>query len=247
MKKHLLGLAGLFALVSLTASAATENWNTAGNWVSYTATGIVDANMGQGGAVTTPIETFNEATALAKEGTACTLTKVVIAINGQLAYSIEVDSETPTPASFDVSIGGIGAVLSHSTYSATELYADASVLNLGGDDEDGIGNSDYAGLDYGKWAGTNLGQGPGGMEITSDTQLPHFTTAVSGATLDWDVNYRLTLAVSGSGYGGQTSGTGTADISITYYYTPVPEPTTWALMGMGALVLGLRRRFGKKA
>lgn len=44
-----------------------------------------------------------------------------------------------------------------------------------------------------------------------------------------------------------TSYSGTGNWIVSYDYTPVPEPCTMALMGLGGLVVAFRRRFSKKA
>ena len=63
----------------------------------------------------------------------------------------------------------------------------------------------------------------------------------------------MTIAFAGA-FGGQgwTSGSfgtdgfgGAAEWSVTYDYSPIPEPCSMALFGVGAGVLALRRRFGK--
>lgn len=72
----------------------------------------------------------------------------------------------------------------------------------------------------------------------------------SGTVGDMDVDFVGTWTANGFTNGGVlTSGFGgSADWSVTYNYTdysPVPEPCSMALFGVGAGVLALRRRFGK--
>ncbi len=243
MKRYVMVLAALSAMAMTAHAAYTTSWDTANDTVTYTETGIVDNNMGSGGAVTVYLPGFESDDAVnAGEwgGQTYVLTEVVITINGQLSYSIKVDSETASPSAFDVEISGDGAIVQTGSYVATEKYGAASKLNLGADND---GEADFAGGDYGEWAGTELGENNGSSTYTDALAMAYFTTA---SDLAFSVNYKLSLGVFGPDSANKTHGVGTATISVQYFYEPIPEPTTWALIGVGGLAIALRRRFGKR-
>lgn len=224
------------------ALAATETWNQAGNWISYSTSGT-DNNMNPGLGQTVQLDTFDEARIEATEG-AVTLTRVVISVDGYYSGTSRVDNEDPTAGNFTVEMSGGSVVLSDSQgHSVSESYTyQHSFLNVGGD-EAGDGSGDFLGTDAASEGVYAAGTGLASSQYTSG--LSYFTRLQSGQSLNWLIDY----AIGWTTYGGQAAwsnlGEGNANVSITYYYEPVPEPGTLALVGIGGLAAALRRRFGR--
>jgi hypothetical protein len=91
--------------------------------------------------------------------------------------------------------------------------------------------------------GVVTGTGTGNDTISSSLAGYQGSGTVGGMQVafvgTWNADGFTNGGVLTSGFGGS------ADWSVTYNYSPIPEPCSMALFGVGAGVLALRRRFGK--
>lgn len=73
----------------------------------------------------------------------------------------------------------------------------------------------------------------------SDYQSPY--------TVSFFLNQVTSVDATGGVHGEFDPAAAEGKVTVEYEYTPIPEPATVGLLALGGLVLGLRRRFSKKA
>jgi len=109
-------------------------------------------------------------------------------------------------------------------------------------------DADELGFDYDRMDGP-LSNDPESLTGSGDVNSSYFSDYVGTGT--FAVNYSSLQYQHWSGASGNStssspiSSRGYVTITYTYDYTPVPEPTTFALIGAGGLAIVLRRRFRK--
>jgi len=175
-----------------------------------------------------------------------TLTKVTIDVDVTVTSGTAlVDNDGNQPAAADVDAGAKSVVSSGGEVAfGTNITAEAlknALFNLTADDGDGGGidpsPTDGASLDV---SGAN---GSDTRVVTAAIQLASFTDTISGPDFDIDVDSTSVVNISATGVaGGFTTIEALGDVKITYEYTPIPEPASMALMGLGGLALIRRRR-----
>lgn len=212
--RSLLAVAALAAAAG-TASAAVETWNQA--WAF-------------------PLSPNNTTLVFPKFDTlggTRVLTKVEMLTNSTMTANVtaENDSILPAPA-FSVNLSGFVTVAfgTLNGFNGLSQGAGASVAAT-----DGISGS---GPDYNNF-GALSDSGSGATDTTSG--LAAYTAP---GTINADVFGSGGFSVSGS-----TNSTlnvsnfqGFGDVTINYYWETVPAPASLALLGMGGLVIGRRRR-----
>ena len=255
MKLTLILAVGII-LTAITAKPAESTvWNTGANSVTYS-----DSITGM--ALESPTQTFNlsqfnSADAATAEGAAgqYSLTKVVLSLDGSIAGAVKFDNESTSPSSSveiwmtdnnhpeekaggwtQVSFGGLSTLES---FNDRETFTD-----IAADNEADNGDADFVGTDSGTHTVANEGYGASMSESTTSL------TAFEGdGTLAAEVDFHGTWVASDLPNSlVSISVFGESDVSVTYYYdfTPVPEPTSAFLLGIGILFLSLRRKIGGK-
>jgi len=184
------------------------------------------------------------------------LTGVVLSIDGSIAGAVKFDNESDSASSLvtiymtsannpddrsggwtQVRFGGLSAVES---FKDSETFTDVAA-----DNEVNDGAADFTGTDAGTHTVANDGYAASTDELTSSL------SAFEGdGTLAAEVDFQGTWVASGLPNSlTSISVFGDSDVSVTYYYeyTPVPEPSSAFLLGIGILFLSLRRKTGGKA
>jgi hypothetical protein len=182
-----------------------------------------------------------------------TLTKVTITYNLEWwggYHALDNDSANPAYGDFEV--------YSQATLSSTDVYGLPSALrnsrttyiSLAANDGDSTENFDTGGSDYYRWDGPTYETRATRTEASDVVDSGLLAFYAGNGT--YTINYESVQGYTESTFGGAarasspSSAQGYVSIQYTYDYTPIPEPTTFALLGLGGLVIGLRRRFKKR-
>lgn len=212
--RSLLAVAALAAAAG-TASAAVETWNQA--WAFPLSPN--DATL-----VFPKFDTL---------GGTRVLTKVEMLTNSTMTANVTAENDSVIPApGFGVNLSGFVTVAfgSLNGFNALSQGASAGVAAT-----DGISGSGPDFHDFGALADS----GSGATDTTSG-----LAAFIAPGTISAFVHGEGGFSVTGSTNSSNNVSNfmGSGDVTINYYWEAVPAPASLALLGMGGLVIGRRRR-----
>jgi hypothetical protein len=221
----------LFAVYA--QAAETADWSTAGQ-VTYSMA-VGDIALG-GAATAVDLSQFNSSTAAAQAGTAYeyTLTKVVFSIDGSISGTLEFQNTGEVAVSPELTFVGASS-LSYDPISFTSASENYAAVGLGT-----VNPQDS--LDH---AISSEGSG----KVTSPDIVSDLSSFIGAETITTEVSFpgATYFASAGSSWNGSVNVVGSTDVTVTYFYTPVPEPTSMALLVLSFMVLLCRRNFNKQS
>lgn len=227
---------GAAIAAGLAHAAETAIWDTANNTVTYSDN--VAGVLANGAAKTVNLSQFDASDVAAAEGQSgtYTLTRVVLTVDGSLSGSFNfVNTSGGALNLYSASLAaGSRMKFTVGSQSASEYFS-YTIPDIDIDNPYAIaGNTTYA-PDFAT-------SGPGAATRSITTDLASYIGSGQLATL---INLTvLTSTVKDTGISDSVSASGAGTVSLQYFYdyTPVPEPTTLALLSFGCAALLVRRR-----
>ncbi len=245
MKKHISYMAAILATAGLAQAATIYQVQTV-------------ADHGPGGNLTpyTADLTFHEFNHyMTDEEGILTSVRVVLTVN-TWGGSVANDNDGVNPASGAVAVGA-SAALSKKTGDVVLVNADvvnvwhasayaSDTFNLDPNVGDNIGSYDTGGADWDELVGpAKDGANTDDADDYIDADYVSRYNGTGTFVLTFSSTQYASLLTQGDVWGLTGPMQANGMVEVYYDYTPIPEPTSLAFIGLGGLVLGLRRRVKK--